>query len=279
MFYWLFFWGEAVARGRHFITQGAFESYILLGDIFSRSLPGTSVQRLLLFGPRRRGAGCNLCIFFPQITGCVIGLHRFVFEKPDCDRCPVLFRNLEALKTNHSKPNKRLDELPGASPKRLRWCRSEGNLRFEPRGNTKYRVKVFVSVKCPRLCTFHWHLRFFERYQCYLHHVSETRRHVAPFIQTRPLCLTLLSGCCIQSQHLCLGSPIFGQLFSDSLPSWKVIIRNNTSPKPGVDVLVVEAHGGFEWCHPLFESLFEWESSRGDWLRGPKGGVFANWRR
>ena len=64
MFYWLFFWGEAIARGRHFITQGAFESYILLGDIFSRSLPGISVQRLLLFGPRRRGAGCNLCIFF-----------------------------------------------------------------------------------------------------------------------------------------------------------------------------------------------------------------------
>lgn len=56
--------GKAVARGRHFITQGSFESYILLGDIFSRSLPGISVQRLLLFGPRRRGAGCNLCIFF-----------------------------------------------------------------------------------------------------------------------------------------------------------------------------------------------------------------------
>lgn len=35
----------------------------------------------------------TFAFFFPQITGCVIGLHRFVFEKPDCDRCPVLFRN------------------------------------------------------------------------------------------------------------------------------------------------------------------------------------------
>ena len=107
----------------------------------------------------------TFAFFFLQITGCVIGLHRFVFEKPDCDRCPVLFRTfflfwhccfdlppreqhffLEALKTNHSKPKKGLDELPGASPKRLRWCRSEGNLRFEPRGGcTKNRVKVFVS--------------------------------------------------------------------------------------------------------------------------------------
>lgn len=80
---------------------------------------------------------------------------------------------------------------------------------------------MFVSVKCPRLCTFHWHLRFFERYQCYLHHVSETRRHVAPFIQTRPLCLTLLSGCCIQSQHLCLGSPILVNFFLTPFPAGK----------------------------------------------------------
>lgn len=39
------------------------ELYMNLETSFSRSLPGISVQRLLLFGPRRRGAGCLHFVF------------------------------------------------------------------------------------------------------------------------------------------------------------------------------------------------------------------------